>query len=121
MSELTMTPAEEVELAEMLAELHDNGYHDITEHKSFSVRVGARIRHRGHQWAKAYTEGTGFIVALTQKPHSLWSREWRMPDIELIALWDKPRPFEDSSRLSGLAQYHVEVIESDVAAIAHAP
>lgn len=102
---------EAARLAAMLSELHERGYRDIIEHESFRVRVGARIRHRGHQWPEAYREGTGFIVALTEKPDSPWSRTYRMPDIELVALWDKPRPFEDSSRLAGLAQYHVEVIE----------
>lgn len=113
----TLTPAEEKQLGELLAELHDRGYRDITKHGR--LHVGDRVRHWGHQWSHAFSEGTGFVVAMTERPDSAWSRTYRMPDIELIAVWDVPRPFDTSSRLSLLAQYHVCPVE--LAVFAHAP
>lgn len=100
-----MTPDEQAEAADMLAGLHHRGYRDIEQHGQ--IRVGARIRHVGHQWPDAYIDGSGVVVALTEKPNSGWSLSWGKPDVELIALWDKP---SIGGRLSGLAQYHVEVI-----------
>lgn len=98
-----LTTAEQSELDQLLACLRDAGYVDIENHND--LRVGARIRHVGHQWPQAYEHGTGVILALTERPNSPWSRSWHARDIELIALWDQPRPF--GSRLSQLAQYHV--------------
>jgi hypothetical protein len=87
-----LTPEVSAEAAEMLAKLHDLGYRDVPEHGS--LRPGVRIRHVG-------------VLAVTEKPNSSWSVSWRMPDVELIALWDRPNT---RGWLSGLAQYHVEVI-----------
>lgn len=107
MSDLTTEEAARVTV--MLAELHKSGYVDIEEHGA--LRLGGRIRHRGHQWDAAYTDGTGIVIALTEKPNSAWSQSWRTPDVELIALWDKDWV---SGRLSQVAQYHVCVIEQEV-------
>lgn len=104
--ELVLTEEEVTELAAKVADLHAAGYRDIAEHKQ--LKVGARIRHRGHQWSQAFREGTGFVAAVTEKPDSAWSRSYRMPDVELIAVWDKAM---FGSRLSQVAQYHVDVIE----------
>lgn len=90
----------------MLAELHEHGYQDVAEHGR--IRPGVRIRHTGHRWPEAYDEGSGVVLAVTEKPDSSWSQSWGRPDVELIALWDRDQGF---SRLSQLAQYHVEVIE----------
>lgn len=105
-----LTKAEETKLAAMLAELHARGYQDITEHKQ--LRVGGRIRHRGQQYPEAYDKGTGFVVALTEKPDSAWSRSWGMPDVELIMLRDKAL-LDGYSRLASVAHYHVEVVTRD--------
>lgn len=101
-----MTPEERTEYEEMLLKLHAAGYRDVEEHGQ--LKVGARVRHSGHRWPEAYTQGTGVVLALTEKNPSAWSQSWGRPDIELIALWDRVYLF---SRLSGLAQYHVEVID----------
>jgi hypothetical protein len=100
-----LTPDLEAEAAKMLAELHDRGYRDVPEHGD--LRPGARIRHVGDRWSGAYDNGTGIVLAITEKPNSAWSANWGAPDVELIALWDRP---DTRGWLSGLAQYHVEVI-----------
>lgn len=106
-----LTDEEQARVTAKRNELLARGYQDITEHRR--LRLGARIRHRGQQWPDAYRRGTGWVAVLTEKPNSAWSREWRMPDIELVAVWDKPWGL-GQSRLSGLAQYHVEVIQTGV-------
>jgi hypothetical protein len=100
-----LEPDEEAKVAEILAGLHAHGYRDVDAHGA--LRPGVRIRHVGHQWCEAINAGTGFVVAITEKPDSAWSRTWGKPDVELITVSDKP--FLDS-RLSQLAQYHVVVI-----------
>ena len=100
-----MTPEEQAEFDKTLAELHARGYVDIDAHKE--LRPGVRVRHRGHQWPGAHRHGTGAVLALTEKPDSAWSLSWGMADIEMVVLWDKPWPLD--SRLSKLAQYHVNV------------
>lgn len=107
--QVVMTGDEQDELAAKVAGLHAAGYVDIAEHDE--LRVGVRIRHGGQRYSEAFRLGTGFVVALTEKPDSAWSKSWGKPDIELIALWDKPWPLPDMSRMSQLAQYHVHVIE----------
>lgn len=100
-----LTPEVAAEAIKMLAALHDRGYRDADFHGD--LHPGTRIRHRGDQWPGAYENGTGIVLAITEKPNSSWSQSWRMPDVELIALWDRP---DTRGWLSGLAQYHVEVI-----------
>lgn len=100
-----MTDGERAEVDAMLAALRERGYQNVAEHGQ--LRPGTRIRHRGERYYEALEHGTGVVLAITEKPDSSWSRTWRMPDIELITLSDKPR-FD--SRLSRVAQYHVAVI-----------
>lgn len=100
-----LTPRESAEVAALLAELRECGYRDVDHHGA--LRAGVRIRHYGHQWPGAYDDGTGVVVAVTEKPDSAWSRTWGKPDVELIAAWDRPGV---TGRVSQLAQYHVEVI-----------
>jgi hypothetical protein len=107
MSDLTPEQTERVEKA--LVDLRSRGYVDINEHGR--LRPGVRIRHRGDQYSEAYQNGTGVVIAITEKPNSAWSASWRMPDIELLVLWDKEHRGID--RISQLAQYHVSVIEQD--------
>jgi hypothetical protein len=104
---LDLTAAETAGLAAKLKELHDCGYKDVTEHGA--LRIGTRIRGRSEQYHEALLHGTGIVIAITEKPDSAWSSSWGMPDVELIVLRDKAR-FEDWSRLSQLAQYHVAVV-----------
>jgi hypothetical protein len=106
-SEFDLAPDEEPVFAELLAGLHDSGYRDVVQHGE--LRPGARIRHVGHQWPAAYTDGTGVVLAIVEKPASSWSQTYGAPDIELIALWDEPQL---GTRLSQLAQYHVDVVGS---------
>jgi hypothetical protein len=100
-----LTPDVEAEAAKMLAALHDRGYQTVAEHGD--LRPGTRIRHVGERYSAAHLDGTGIVLAITEKPNSSWSVSWRMPDVELIALWDRP---DTRGWLSGLAQYHVDVI-----------
>lgn len=100
-----LTAEEQAKAAAMVAELHDYGYRDVEQHGR--LKPGVRIRHIGHKWPEAYDFGTGIVVAITEKPDSAWSRSWGKADVELIALWDRPG---FGSRLSQVAQYHVEVI-----------
>ena len=106
MSDLTAEEQQRVD--EMLAGLHERGYVDVAEHGK--LRPGVRIRHRGEQYYEALEHGTGVVVAITEKPDSSWSRTYGMADIELITVSDEAR-FD--SRLSQLAQYHVDVIGGD--------
>ncbi len=101
-----MTPEETAEADAMLAELHRYGYRDVDHHGD--LRPGARIRHGGHRWPGAYDNGTGVVVAVTEKPDSAWSQSWGKPDVELIALWD--RAGLGGGRLSQVAQYHVQAV-----------
>ncbi|GIM88859.1 hypothetical protein [Paractinoplanes toevensis] len=94
----TLTPAEQQEAERLLAGLHDRGYIDYEQHKTLTA--GARVRHRGQQYPEAYRDGTGNIVAVTARNER---------DVELVVAYDKPR-FEGMSRLTVLADYHVEVI-----------
>lgn len=101
-----MTPAERARADEMLAELHERGYRDIDA--IGDLRPGARVRHRGHRWSEAIANGTGNVVAITEKPDSPWSVSYRMPDVEMVVLFDTAS-FGD--RLSMLAQYHAEAVD----------
>lgn len=97
----TLTEVEQSEATAMLAVLHESGYRDVEAHGA--LKPGVRIRHRGHQWPGAYTDGTGNVLAITRSPRTVQG----MPDVELIAVWDEER---FGSRLSQLAQYHVDVV-----------
>jgi hypothetical protein len=100
-----LTPEVAAKAAEMLAALNARGYQDIDAHGD--LRPGTRIRHVGDRWSGAYDNGTGVVLAITVKANSSWSATWGAPDVELIALWDRP---DTRGWLSGLAQYHVDVI-----------
>lgn len=102
----TLTPEEAASIDTMQAALRTSGYVDIEEH--CELRPGARVYHRGHQWPGASTRGTGVVLVLLERPNSPWSASWRIADVELAVLWDKP---SFGSRLSWLAQYHVHVAE----------
>jgi hypothetical protein len=105
MTTTALTPQEESDAAEMLADLHESGYINVEQHGG--LKAGTRVRHIGHKWPTALLEGSGNVVALTEKPQSSWSQSWGKPDVELIVAWDEP---QGGSRLSQLAQYHVEVM-----------
>jgi hypothetical protein len=107
-----LTEAEQAEVDQKVAELHENGYVHLAEYtyprSGKTLQVGSRVRHRGQLWSDAILYGTGHVVALMHKPNSGWSRSWGMPDVELIVLRDRE---QFGSRLSQVAQYHVEVTE----------
>lgn len=94
------------ELEEALAELHAHGYKTVESHGN--LRAGTRVRNRGQQYPKAYQEGTGNVWAVTLKDPSSWSQTWRMPDVELLVVVDEA---SFGSRVSKVAQYHVEAVE----------
>jgi hypothetical protein len=99
--------AEREKYATIRAELEESGYRDV-EHET--LRPGRRVRHRGERYPEAYDHGTGVILAVMEKPNSAWSADWGGRDIELIVLRDRPM-FEDWSRLSQVADYHVQVVD----------
>jgi hypothetical protein len=103
--DLNLTADEQAQADRMLTDLNRSGYRTVDQHGR--IRPGARIRHRGHQWPEALRNGSGVVLAITEKRPSGWSDSWGMPDVELIAVWDKPSL---DSRLSQLAQYHVEAV-----------
>lgn len=105
-----LTAEETAEMDAILGELHAHGYRDVERHGQLAP--GTRIRHIGHQWDEAYTDGTGMVVAVTEKPDSPWSVSWRMPDVELVAVWDRPT---FGTRLAQLAQYHVIAVREGAA------
>lgn len=103
---------EQAEVDRVVAELHERGYVDLDEYvypRGAVLRVGTRVRHSGERYPEALEHGTGNVVALLHRPDSAWSRSWRMPDIELVVLSDRPRLGDH--RLYQVAQYHVAVIE----------
>jgi hypothetical protein len=106
-----LTAPEDFQLLLILQDLHDQGYRDIEQHDG--LRVGTRVRHRGEQYPEAFRDGTGVVIALTERPDSSWSLSWGMPDVELVVLRDTPR-FDGQSRLSWVAQYHVSAVEEQL-------
>jgi len=102
---IDLSPEETAKADAMLAELHGCGYIDVDRHNKLAP--GVRIRHVGHQWPGAMLEGSGVVLAIAEKPDSSWSRSWGMPDVELIAVWDRA---SFGSRVSQVAQYHVEAV-----------
>lgn len=108
---IELTPEEQANAEEMLAELRKHGYRDRASFNE--LKPGVRVRHSGHRWPEAYTEGTGYVVAITERNPSSWSQSWGSPDIEMVVAFDKP-PLPDMSRLSQLAQYHVAVVRGDL-------
>lgn len=105
MTATDLTREERAEADRMLAELHENGYIDVDGHKE--LKAGIRVRHTGHRWPEAFENGSGVVLAVTEKPNSSWSRSWGGPDVELIVAWDLP---SFRSRLSRVANYHVVAV-----------
>jgi hypothetical protein len=80
-----------------------DGYVDVDEHHG--LRVGVRVRHRGHQYPEAYAKGTGTVLAVMLKHLSSWSENHGRTDVELLVL-------RDDGSISGVADYHVERVEA---------
>ena len=99
----TLAPDVRAEAASLLDELRERGYAEKEFHNE--LRAGARARHRGHQWSKACLRGTGVVLHVTEKSPSAWSESWRMPDVEIVVLWDERESL--GPRMSLVAQYHV--------------
>ncbi|PZG16476.1 hypothetical protein C1I95_17360 [Micromonospora craterilacus] len=102
----TLTPEEAAKLDTMQASLRECRYVDIPDHRG--LRPGARVYHSGHQWPGAAYDGTGVVLAVTERPDSPWSQTYRAPDVELIVLWDRP-VLGSSSRLSQSASYRIHL------------
>jgi len=102
-----LTAAEQAEVKAIVADLQKRGY--APRERFNELAPGVRVRHRGHQWSSAYIEGTGVVVAITERDPSSWSQSWGAPDIEMVVAFDKPT-LPEMSRLITLAQYHVQVV-----------
>lgn len=108
-----LTADEQTTLAKQLGELHEHGYVSVDQHAYPSgvvLKPGTRIRHSGHRYVEAILNGTGYVVAITEKPDSAWSRVYGMADVELVAVFDRDH---FGGQLTTLAQYHVAVIDGD--------
>ena len=92
--------------AEHRAALEKNGYREIPDHKG--IKPGARIHHRGQRYVKAHWHGTSTVVAVYEKPESPWSRQWGMPDIEII---HQPDDAPDGECPITWAQYHAALAD----------
>ena len=99
----TLAPDVRAEAASLLDELRERGYAEKESHNE--LRPGARVRHRGHQWCEAFSKGTGVVLHVTEKDPSAWAESWRMPDVEIVVLWDERESL--GPRMSLVAQYHV--------------
>jgi hypothetical protein len=86
--------------------LIEAGYEDVAEYAG--IKVGARVRHVGHQWPEAFERGSATVLAVMRKDPSAWAQTYRRPDVELLVELD--RPFIAGSCLAQLADYHVLVI-----------
>jgi len=105
-----LTQAERSEAEAILDGLRKHGY---TDRERFNeLAPGVRVRHSGHRWPEAYCEGTGVVVAITERNPSSWSQSWDAPDIEMVVAFDEPT-LPGISRLSTLAQYHVSAVQAD--------
>ena len=98
-----MTPAvltidEQAEAESLLADLRSRGYTEQTRHGDLAP--GVRVRHVGQQYPAAYRDGTGNVLAVLQRHEQ---------DIEVLVAYDEPR-LPGLSRLTVLANYHLEVI-----------
>lgn len=106
-----LTPDERTEAEGILAKLRKHGYAD--RERFNEMAPGVRVRHSGHRWPEAYRDGTGVVVAITERSPSAWSQSWGAPDIEMVVAFDKPT-LPGMSRLSTLAQYHVAVVRPEL-------
>ncbi len=102
----SLTPDEQAKARAMLDDLHTRGYRSVDDHKG--LRPGVRVRSRKEQYAEAYRDGTGWVWVVTEKRPSGWSESWGMPDVELIVVRDDS---SFGSRLSRVAQYHVDIVD----------
>lgn len=102
-----LTAEEKVEAEAIVTGLRSHGYRP--RERFNELAPGVRVRHHGHQWPSAFREGTGVVVAITERKPSSWSQSWGAPDIEMVVAYDEPT-LPEMSRLTTLAQYHVHVI-----------
>lgn len=94
--------------ADLHAELAAAGYVDLPEHNG--IKVGARVRHVGHQWPSAFTEGSAVVRAVMGHGSSRWARSYGRPDVEVIIEFDKGGPHTVlDGCLTYVADYHVEL------------
>ncbi|GIE75761.1 hypothetical protein Aph02nite_17110 [Actinoplanes philippinensis] len=108
----TLTADEQADVERRVAELHECGYATVDQHVDRDgtvLKPGRRIRHAGHRYVEAILRGTGYIVAVTEKPDSAWSRVYGMPDVEMVTVYDTDH---FGGRLATVAQYHVAVVEA---------
>lgn len=102
-----LSPDEWAEAKKILAQLELRGYAPRERFNELAPDV--RVRHHGHRWPSAYSEGTGVVVAIAERDPSSWAQTYGTPDIEMVVAYDKP-PVPEMSRLTTLAQYHVQAV-----------
>jgi hypothetical protein len=102
-----LAPAERAEADRMLTELRAAGY--TPADRIGMLATGVRIRHRGHQWIDALTDGSGHVVAVVERAAQPGFANFVSRDVELIAVWDRA-PDVRMSRLSQHADRHVVAI-----------
>lgn len=100
---------------ELRAELESNGFRDIPHHpKNPQLRVGARVRNYGEQYARAEQYGTAFVRAImrrgTDENPDSWERSYGRPNIEVIAERD-PEFARSFGALSTWSDYGTVLVE----------
>lgn len=70
------------------ADLLKRGYVEVQEWGE--LHVGDRVRNTGQRWSEAIAEGTATIERIFHKPDSAWEAKYGRPDVEIIAVRDKP-------------------------------
>ena len=88
-----------------VADLLARGYVEIPEFEG--LRPGARVRHRGEQYARAHLEGTATVRYVFRKDPSSWAQTYRRPDVEIVAE-------RDDTEIGPMfvADYHVDLVGS---------
>lgn len=105
---LILRPEVYQEAEKHVAALRDAGYEMVAEINGY--RTGMRVNTRSRTYYEARVEGIGAVIAVGHAPNSVWSRNWKAADIEMLVLrWD-------GETISLFAPHHVEGCIEDVLA-----
>lgn len=72
----------------IVAQLKATGYEVVEDHQG--ITKGSRIRHSMQLFPRAYTEGTGTVLALLSRD-GYWSRKYDRADVEIVVELDEGR------------------------------
>lgn len=106
----TLTTEEQAEMDEHVASLIADGFYEIDEftYRDKTLKPGTRVLHCGERWHEAMRDGTANILRIFRQPPGCeWERDWDRPNVEVVALSDKPRI--TTSRIGKWADYHCRI------------